>query len=445
MLKEDLAEKIATFRFGVIADFVIPGSLPYGERERLYRQKTARSYEIPGSNRTRISRPTIVGWIAAYKAKGLEGLRPKRRSDYRTYRKIDATLRTTIAEIKRENPYITLPNVIHTLRHRHILGANEKLNSATIYRFMRQEKLSDPQTAAQADRRRYEASFPNQIWQCDVMHGPLVREAEGSPKKKSYLFAIMDDHSRLIIHASFCLNETFESLKHCLYQAIAKRGLPQKFYVDNGSCYRASNLEQILAGLGVGLTHSRPFLPQGRGKIERWFRNVRESFLALHAEDGILMTTLNERLATWIEEYHAKEHSVIKTTPENRFKANLSCIRPAPKDLLSHFRFSEQRKVKRDRTFQLNSKIFEAPIALIDRTIELRFHPEEPDQVEIFYEGLSYGTATLLDAHINSRLGRDFGEPRDRSIAHPMTSPESPTIKSGQLFGSYSPDDRGDL
>ena len=106
------------------------------------------------------------------------------------------------------------------------------------------------------------------------------------------------------------------------------------------------------------------------------------------------MTTLNERLTSWIEEYHSKEHSVIKTTPEARFKANLSCIRPAPKDLLSHFRFSEQRKVKRDRTFQLNSKIFEAPIALIDRTIELRFHPEEPDQVEIFYEGLSYGAAT---------------------------------------------------
>jgi transposase InsO family protein len=255
----------------------------------------------------------------------------------------------------------------------------------------------------------------------------------------------MDDHSRLIIHASFRLNETFDSLKHCLYQAIAKRGLPQKFYVDNGSCYRASNLKQILAGLGVGLTHSRPFLPKGRGKIERWFRNLRESFLVMHAEDGMLIDTLNERLVSWIDEYHSKEHSVIKTTPEARFKATLSRIRPAPKDLLSHFRFSEQRKVKRDRIFQLNSKIFEAPIALIDRTVELRFHPEEPDQVEIFHEGLSYGSATLLDAHINSRLGRDFGESKDRSMTHPVGTLEQPSIRSGQLFGTYSPEDRVDL
>jgi len=54
------------------------------------------------------------------------------------------------------------------------------------------------------DRRKFEAELPNDIWQSDVMHGPMV--TEGDRKRKSYLIAFIDDHSRLIPYARFYLS-----------------------------------------------------------------------------------------------------------------------------------------------------------------------------------------------------------------------------------------------
>jgi transposase InsO family protein len=430
---------VATFRFGVIADFVTGVRLAYGEREKLLGEKTTRTYAIPGSTKTTVSRATIMLWIKLYKEGGrqLDSLRPKRRSDRGTYKGLDQTLRTAIRELKAENPAMTLPVIINKLRHRHVIAPGDKLNTATIYRFMRQEKLSEGE-AKPVDRRRFEAAFPNEIWQCDVMHGPLARAAATDAKRKAYLCAIMDDHSRLVVHAEFYLAETFASLKDALRRAIERRGIPQRFYVDNGACYRSTNLDQILAGLGVQLIHSRPYTPQGRGKIERWFRTVRDDFLAQSGEGGQTLVALNERLAAWVETYNERVHSSTGQSPAARFKANLACVRPSPPDLLRHFRLTESRRVKKDRSIMLGGRLFEAPPKLIDRSVELRFHPESPLEVEIFHDGLSYGMATVLDARINARIRRDVAAVpptpgRDAAPPPPQSSPSE--VKGGQLFG----------
>ena len=447
MLTEDLAMEIATFRFGVIADFVTGVRLGYGEREKLMVQKVARTYEIPGSSRTTLSRSTIISWITSYRKAGskIDGLKPRRRSDAGAYRKLDQTLRTAIRELKAENPKYTLPTLINKLRHQRLIAAGDRINDATLYRFIRQEKLSDPREGLTKDRRRFEAAYPNEIWQCDIMHGPLARETTDGPKRKAYLCAIMDDHSRLIVHAQFYMQETFSSLKDCLRRAIEQRGIPQKFYVDNGACYRSTNLEQILAGLGVALTHSRPYTPQGRGKIERWFGSIRRSFIPESGEDGQNLLDLNERLWTWVDRYNSTLHSVTKATPYNRFKANLSCVRPAPSDLINHFRLSECRKVKKDRTIQLNGRLLEAPVRLIDKTVELRYHPESPDDVEIIHEGLSYGRAVPLDSQLNARVGRDFGEGHGAAKTAVTDKVDVPPIlRGGLLFGQEFDQSAGD-
>lgn len=438
MLPEDLAMAVATFRFGVIADFVTGARLAYGERERLLNEKTGRAYDIPGSTKTTVSRATIMLWSKLYKEGGrqLDALRPKRRSDRGSYKGLDQTLRTAIKELKAENPAMTLPVIINKLRHRHVIAPGDRLNTATIYRYIRQEKLSDG-VAQPVDRRRFEAAYPNEIWQCDVMHGPLARASATDAKRKAYLCAIIDDHSRLIVHAEFYLTETFASLKDALRRAIERRGIPQRFYVDNGACYRSTNLEQILAGLGVQLIHSRPYTPQGRGKIERWFRTVRDDFMAQSGEDGQLLAALNERLGAWVDSYNERVHGTTAQAPSARFKANLACVRPAPGDLLRHFRLTESRRVKKDRSIMLRGRLFEAPPKLIDRAVDLRFHPEAPLEVEIFHEGLSFGMATVLDVRVNARVRRDVPHaplPLRRGVAASPAEP-SPEVKGGQLFG----------
>ncbi len=434
MLSDEQKMKIATFRFGIISEFVTGVKLSYGEKTALLQQKIGRSYEIPGSKKTTMSKATILSWISAYRKAGfrIEGLVPRTRRDKGTFRTLDPSICLAIKELKQENSYYPLPTIIKMLKHRKVLAINDALNMASIYRFLKQENLSSPNINA-TDRRAFEATLPNQIWQSDIMHGPYLT-VDGQ-KKKTYLCAILDDHSRLIIHAQFYWSETLDTLKDALRQAISKRGLPQKFYVDNGACFSAINLEQITASLGIALVHSRPYTPQGRGKIERWFRGVRDQFLPLH-QDAATIQQLNERLESWLDEYHQQPHGTTKEPPYDRYRKNLSCVRPAPPQLQDYFRLIELRKVKKDRTVALFGKLYEVPVQLIDRRVELHYHDHDRERVEIFFDNRSFGLAVLSDAAVNSRIGRNWNSSDNKKVAEStvqVTSAATPPV-SGMLF-----------
>jgi transposase InsO family protein len=306
------------------------------------------------------------------------------------------------------------------LKHQKYLSTNESINLSVLYRFLKKENLQRPKVLR--DRRAFEASLPNEMWQSDVLHGPAVF-VKGK-KVKSYLIAIIDDHSRLAVHANFFLSEGLDDFKFCLKTAIEKRGLPQKLYIDNGSCYKALNLEQVTACLGIGIAHTPPYTPQGRGKIERWFRYVRDNFLCTCPKD-ISLDMLNELFDDWIENYNERIHSTTEQAPLARYQANMKCVRPAPKDLINYFRMVEFRKVKKDRTVRLNGATFEVPIELIDFRVELKFHKESAEDVEVFLDGKSFGKAELLDRNVNFKIGRNY------KLNSELTAK---VVKSGELF-----------
>ncbi|RKZ99764.1 MAG: IS481 family transposase [Gammaproteobacteria bacterium] len=345
---------------------------------------------------------------------------PRARKDKGNYRALDDQICQDIINERQISPGITVPMIIKRLKQKKVISTNENLRLTSIYRFLKQEKLGRLNTTAE-DKRKFEAEYPNQIWQSDIMHGPKARV--NGINKKTYLHAIIDDHSRLIIHAEFYVSERLEAFKDCLKQSLQKRGLPQKLYVDNGACYSAINLEQITACLGIGLTHSRPYTPQGRGKIERWFKTVRECFLPLHPLT-LTLQEFNLKLDDWVDEYNNMEHSSIKMRPFDKYRKNLECIRPAPERLMEYFRVIKYRKMNKDRTFRINKKIYEGPTVLIDRQVELRYHQDEPDEIEVFFNGQSFGKSSLLNAHLNSKIGRDYKN------------------KSGELFKSDKKGDR---
>ena len=435
MEHSDLAMKVATFRFGIIADFVTGVRLGYGEKERLLLDKTVRTYEIPGSTQTRVSRATMLSWITAYRKGGyrIEALCPRQRSDKGSFRCLDTTLRMAIKNLKEENPYYTVPVIIKKLRLAKIIGPDDPVNKANIYRFLKHESMGKPSDDA-VDRRRFEAEHSNQIWQCDVLHGPMVMVDGQAGLKKAYLMAIIDDHSRLIVYASFYLSETFDTLKDALRHAVSRRGIPQKFYVDNGACYRSEQLDRILASLGIGLSHSRPYKPQGRGKIERWFKNIRDSFLPMLPAHSLSLTTLNDMLDQFVDDYNNSEHSSIKQTPYERYRQELSCIRPAPERLMDYFRRRDFRRVKKDRTVQIQGRVFEVSAKLIDKTVDLLFHVDDPGEVEVLYQGITYGRAVPLNLVANARGGRDYGTVPPKaevSIAPPQPTQE---VSGGMLF-----------
>lgn len=435
---EKRKNEIATFRFGVIADFVTGVLFTRGEKERLLAQKAERRYQVPHSNKSRISRETMLKWVRDYERGGreLSALWPKTRADKGTYRTLEPAIRLAIKEIMKGSPGATVPALIRELKHRKVLALETEINRATLYRYLNVEKLRIPNEEAQ-DRRKFETEYPNQLWQSDVMHGPYVT-VDGGKKRKSYLLAFIDDHSRFIVHARFYLDERFETFRNGLKAAIESHGLPQKLYVDNGACFRSVNLEQTLALLGVGLSHSRPYTPQGRGKIERWFRTVREQFLSVVLPEGTTLGELSGRFEEWLEEYQRTVHSTTGEAPRERYFSNMKCCRPAPPRLAEYFRKITTRQVKKDRSLRLDGRMFEAPVALVDRTIELRYHEESPTEVEMFLDGMSFGQATLLDPNINAKIGREWmtrqKAPKDEpKMSSTMDDPVMAPPRSGAL------------
>lgn len=405
-MDEKQKEEIALFRFGVIGDLVGTSRLGYGDAERLIQEKSEQSWNIPYSQRTRISASTIRAWVKRYQEGGeqLTSLQPQSRSDRGKRRKIDDETALAIVRVKKEKPSLPVTDLIKFMEKNKLITPGISLYPATVYRILREEGL-DRKTAGKVDRRRFEAEYPNDIWQSDIMHGPQVRV--GEKMRKSYLIAFIDDHSRLLPQAEFYLNERLSSWLDAFAKALKTRGLPRKLYVDNGSAFRTKHLERICASLGIGLIHTPPYTPQGRGKIERFFRSVRSRFLTT-INDNISLEELNHLFSNWTQEhYHQRVHSSTAETPFKRFARHLELLRTAPKDLDDHFRKEVRRRVNKDRTVSIESRIYEAPTRLIGEQIRLLFHPNSPELVEIFFQGDSEGFLVPLDVYGNAKVKRD--------------------------------------
>jgi len=402
-MTEDEKMQVAVFRFGVISDFVIGCQMSRGEKRRLMRDKCARKWQIPFSEKTRLSMGTIGRWCRLYKDSNgdLKSLQPKDRSDQGKSRAMDEETCLSLIELKLETPALSVPQLIEQINR---LSPDIVLNNSTVYRFLHQQDLIHLQVKKPVDRRKFEAELPNDLWQSDVMHGPKV-DVNGK-MRKSYLIAVIDDHSRLIAHGKFYLSEALVCYLDAFESALAKRGLPRKLYVDNGAAFRSRHLEYVCASLAIALIHSKPYTPQGRGKIERFFRTVRGQFLP--GFKGQTLNELNEAFDGWISNiYHQRKHSATKQSPIERFAANLQCLRAAPDNLYDYFRKVARRKVNKDRTITLNGRLFEGPVALIGKRVELLYHDSDPQQVEVKYQSKSFGMLVPVNLNVNCRVKRD--------------------------------------
>ena len=294
-------------------------------------------------------------------------------------------------------------------------AAADDLMQECYYRFLRARGLTERQLLLDkaAAHKKYEAEFANQIWQSDMLFGPWVQRAGpgGYPgKMQVFLQATLDDASRLIPHAQFYPNQGLDSFLDCLRQAIAARGIPTRLYMDNAKIYRSPQLARIAASIGILIIHTPPYQPEGRGKIERFFRSVREQFLASLDPQALLsLEPLNERLWHWLDTvYHRHEHSALHTTPLLRWQRDIQQVRQLPPatDMRRLFFHRVDRLVRRDSTFLLRNRFFEAPPQLAGKRIEVRFDPLDPAHVEIYCDGKPEGAARLVDTVVNGRTYR---------------------------------------
>jgi len=426
-MTEEEKQEVATFRFSIIHDFIGSNKLEYGEQEKLLTEKCDRQWIIPHSPRTSIGKSTILAWIKSYLEGGrrIQSLYPQGRCDNGKARRYDEETCLSLIRLRKEMPTLSVPNFIKEVKARKALPAEIELKETTLYRFFHQEGIMTQKPFPGVDRRKFEAELPNDMWQCDVMHGPKL-DAGGERRRKTYLIAFIDDHSRLITHGRFYLAESLVCFIQAFEQALLSRGLPRKLYVDNGAAFRSKQLEFTCASLGIALIHAKPYTPQGKGKIERFFRTVRSQFLPCFK--GASLDDINEAFDIWLRlDYQQRNHSSTGESPFKRFTSHMECIRCAPSDLSDHFRKTVRRRVNKDRSVTINNRLFEAPVELIGKRVELLYHENKSEQVEIRMAEKSFGNLQQVDLHVNCRVKRD------KNCQIEITARES-TPETGQLW-----------
>ena len=399
------AEKVALFRYALIAPLVLE-VLPRGELTRRAEEIAARKYEIPYSERTSLSIDTLLDWALRYRRGGFPALAPQARCDRGQPRVVPPQLAELIERLKRENPHRTGMTLLRELALVSGTGC-PAISAATLYRFLKQRGLTTRQLLAGPAHKKFEAERGNQIWQSDMLFGPYVQRSGGG-RMQAFLYGVLDDASRLVPHAQFYPDQGLDAFLDCLRQAVAARGVPIRLYVDNAKVFRSPQLARIAASVGMLVIHTPPYQPQGRGKIERFFRSVREQFLAnLDPHRTLSLEDLNQRLWVWIEQvYHRAEHSGLGTTPVLRWQRDIEHVRQLPPstDWRRLFFYRLNRLVRRDSTFKLRGQFYEAPSQLEGETIEARFDPLDLSQVEIYFQGKAQGMARPVDAVVNAQL-----------------------------------------
>ena len=249
-------------------------------------------------------------------------LRPTSRKDRGRPRRLDEQTLKAIEVKCKAYPFFSIKRLYEDLRDQGLLG-EPPVHYNTLVRVLKDHGWLARKARSDV-RKAYEVANINDLWVCDFMHGPRVRAAKGSAK--AILCAILDDHSRMVVGHAFSASETISALTVVLKEAFLGYGIPTRLYVDNGPSFSSELVARSCALGGISLIHSKPYDSPSRGKIERFFRTVRERFLS-GVTEGISLEELNEAFWLWLQEdYHHKLHTGIGERPIDRYQASASRV-----------------------------------------------------------------------------------------------------------------------
>jgi putative transposase len=354
-------EAVAVFRHGVV------GALTQAqlERGRLWdalKHLSSQKFRPPGAKVTRqYSVATLERWYYAYRKRGLDGLGKKPRKDRGRAQGISPELRALLLDIRREHPHASVPVILRTLAADGRM-AKDAASPTTIRRLFCEaglDKVGLRDGAQGKTRLRWQAERPMALWQGDVCYGPaLCVDGRTRPLR---IHALMDDASRYVVALEAHHSEREVDMLGLFVRALRRRGKPDVLYLDNGSTYRGDTLATACARLAVTLLHPRPYDAEARGKMERFWRTLREGCLDFL---GALTSLhdVNVRLWAFLDEhYHRAPHAgLFGRTPADVFDA----APPSPKDfdeagLRAALTVRTRRRVRRDTTVRIAGKDYE--------------------------------------------------------------------------------------
>jgi putative transposase len=400
-MNEDRRREIGLFRYALVRCVADP-ALSKAERGRLVRALAEQEHLGPDGRLVRVSRTTLDRWVRDYRRGGFEALVPRPRV---VAPRTPAELLELAFQIKRERPERTAAQVREIM----LAAGGPAPGLRTLQTHLAREGLN-----ARADGRspgkvygRFEASVRNELWTGDGLHGPTLA---GVAARRAVLLGFIDDHSRLLVGWRWGTGEDVFRLEAALRSGLMSRGVPKAILVDRGSAFVSSQLLRACAVLGVKLVHASPRAATTKGKIERFFRTVRDQFL-VEIDDGVELAELNRLFSAWLEVvYHRRVHSETGQTPLERFDAAGGPPLPTPALLREAFLWSVERTVTKTATVSLHGNSYEVDAALVGRKVELAFDPFDLSRIEVRYQHRPFGLAAplVIGRHTHPQAQREL-------------------------------------
>ena len=356
---------------------------------------------------------TLERFFYRYRAGGFGALHHKSRSDAGQIKALSASVQERLSQLRGAYPQINITSLVAQLREEKLLQEGT-YSLASIYRYLQRVGL-DRRTLKAAGpggisgpTKAFEVAWSNGLWMTDCMHGPTLRDAQSGKAVSTRLFAILDDCSRLCVAAQYYGKETVECFLDVLRQALSRRGVPEKLYTDQGKVFTCHHVQLVCANLGIKLLHAKPYAAWSKGKIEKFFRRLQESFQAqLLIRPVGSLDQLNERLGRWLElEYNQVHHEALGTSPAARFTQKSAAVRSAPpgEELEGLFLYRTTRRVRRDATISLDGQWWEVSPSLRGQQIELRYNPFGQKQgIAVWRQDRYVQMARRLDKQLNSQ------------------------------------------
>lgn len=388
--------EIALQRYGYIAPLV-SGNVPDDKsRSQFFREAGSSAGVHPH---------TVERWYKKYLEKGLDGLYPKNRSDLNSFRKLDGQAKNEILYILSQYPRISAVLVYQKLMDNGTILRSD-VSLSTVNRFVQNVK-EEKGIKPIKDMRRYEMEHINEVWCGDSSVGPYIK-IDGK-KKKTYVIALIDDASRMIVGIDIFFNDNYINLMGVIKGAVSKYGKPKKFNFDNGANYRSTQMNLLAARIGTVIHYNIVRNPIGKAKIERWFRTMKDQWMAsLNMNDFHSLEELRESLFEFVQKYNQREHSSLEgNSPMDRFfKESQLIVRMTDEQIERSFLLEIERTVSNDSVVRIDEKDYEVDYQYQGQRILLRYSPDLSKIYVVDKETKELTQIKLLDKHKNSTMHR---------------------------------------
>jgi len=378
-MDQEKKQAIALMRYSAIAPLITGLSDDYDSLTAFFNNASMKGVIHPDGTVKHYSPGTIEKWYRNYKENGFDSLIPTGRVDRGKPRKLDDDLQEQIKYLKSNYPRMSACAIYRQLRDNGSIK-NGEVSESTVNRYINLLAVQ-MKTTKNLDMRRYERAHINEVWCGDSSVGPYLKTPDGK-KHKVYIIALIDDASRFIVGIDVFYNDNFINLMSVMKSAVAKYGRPGMFNFDNGSSFKNKQMELLAARIGSVVHYDQPYTPTQKAKIERWFRTMKDQWLAsLDIRDFHSLDELRGNLFAYVQKYNRTVHSALKgKSPQERFFSEPEHIRRlSDTDIESSFLLELERRVSSDSVIVIDQIEYEVDYRFAKQRIRLRYSPDMKD------------------------------------------------------------------